>query len=810
MSGPAVSRFVDFFQELRRRRVFRVAAAYAVVAWVVIEAASVIGPELMLPEWFTRAVILLAALGFPVALVLAWAYDVTPAGVRPAAVAEAERASQLRDESGTARAAHDSPSRPGMSPSTRIAMGLSVVAALLVAGWLLLGSRVERGGGDPAEILALADSGRYMEAFDLAGASGGQLPDTVWARISDRLTVVTEPEGARVLARRLGAPGTAPDTESHFLGTTPIHELQLSRGDYLLRIEREGFAPEERLASSAMQRNDRYLQVGQPFPGVAFRLRLQPAAEVPEDMVTVPGGRYTAVSPSLQSPSASLEDFFIDRFEVTNEAFARFVEAGGYLERRYWMEPGGGIAGGLQQDWVDRTGLPGPRGWSAQAPPPGSERHPVTGVTWHESQAFCRFLGRRLPTVYEWEKAARDGQLVRMGSFFMPWGPVGPGPGLADRANFSGRGTVPVDAHPFGISPYGAYAMAGNVKEWLANPALMGRAVTGGSWEDPAYMFSQVGPLDPATASSSVGFRCARLSRPHPDAGDQGTGPVGLATEAPVYQPVGEDAFAGLLSHYRYEPAPLESIVEERHDAGAWIRERIRFTGPDGDRILAYLYLPKSASPPFQSVLYMPASDVYFGVPVTESTEWITGPVIRSGRAVLTVVLDGMPERDHGPEYQLPEPHSVRFRDELVSDAIELRTGLDYLATRDDIDLDALAYIALSRGAASRLAFSAVDPRYRAAILIGAGIDERIKPTLPEVDNVNFAPRVATPILMVNGAVDEEHPWLTRGLPLWNLLPEPKELVLVEGAGHVPSAEERVPPILEFLDRTFGPVTRDR
>jgi pimeloyl-ACP methyl ester carboxylesterase len=59
---------------------------------------------------------------------------------------------------------------------------------------------------------------------------------------------------------------------------------------------------------------------------------------------------------------------------------------------------------------------------------------------------------------------------------------------------------------------------------------------------------------------------------------------------------------------------------------------------------------------------------------------------------------------------------------------------------------------------------------------------------------------------MLNGRQDEEHPWLTRALPLWNLLREPKELVLIEGAGHHPPAEARVPPINAFLDRTLGPV----
>lgn len=71
-----------WFQELRRRHVFRVAAAYVVVAWLIIQAASVMFPRLQLPPWTVRAVIAFTLLGFPLAMVFAWAFEVTPEGVR--------------------------------------------------------------------------------------------------------------------------------------------------------------------------------------------------------------------------------------------------------------------------------------------------------------------------------------------------------------------------------------------------------------------------------------------------------------------------------------------------------------------------------------------------------------------------------------------------------------------------------------------------------------------------------------------------------------------------------------------------------
>jgi pimeloyl-ACP methyl ester carboxylesterase len=142
----------------------------------------------------------------------------------------------------------------------------------------------------------------------------------------------------------------------------------------------------------------------------------------------------------------------------------------------------------------------------------------------------------------------------------------------------------------------------------------------------------------------------------------------------------------------------------------------------------------------------------------------------------------------------------------MVLHATELRLALDYLDSRDDIDMQRLAYVGMSFGAGSRLPFAAVDNRFRSVVLIGAGIDERVQPTLPEAANFNFAPYIKVPKLVVNGRQDEEHPWLTRALPLWNLLRQPKELVLLDGVGHHPPPELRVPAINAFLDKTLGPV----
>ena len=80
----------DFFAEIRRRNVYKVAVAYAVVGWLVMQVAATVVPALHLPDVITSAVVVLTLLGFPIALILAWAFELTPEGLKRTEVADRE------------------------------------------------------------------------------------------------------------------------------------------------------------------------------------------------------------------------------------------------------------------------------------------------------------------------------------------------------------------------------------------------------------------------------------------------------------------------------------------------------------------------------------------------------------------------------------------------------------------------------------------------------------------------------------------------------------------------------------------------
>ena len=212
--------------------------------------------------------------------------------------------------------------------------------------------------------------------------------------------------------------------------------------------------------------------------GRGSSLHASPRRQHAADMVRVPAATFNAQYGGIGSLSAQIPEYLIDRHEVTNREFKRFVDAGGYTTRAYWTEPF--VDGDRTLSWedamrrfVDPTGRPGPATWDSGAYKDGEDDVPVAGVSWYEAAAYAAFAGRTLPTVYHWFRAANTDDsrfLVAVSNF-------------RERA----RGCRAFQCGWFLRSS----RMAGNVREWCWNANRYQRYLLGGSWADPAYMFTR-------------------------------------------------------------------------------------------------------------------------------------------------------------------------------------------------------------------------------------------------------------------------------------------------------------------------------
>lgn len=243
-----------------------------------------------------------------------------------------------------------------------------------------------------------------------------------------------------------------------------------------------------------------------------------------DEMVLVPAGEFLmgsdkkvdrlAYRSELPQRMVYLDAFEIDKYEVTNLQYLKFVLANDRKPQIDWRYDGGNFQETMAH-------------------------HPIMHVSWYDANAFCKWAGKRLPTEAEWEKAARgeDGRIN-------PWGNQSAG---LTRANFGRTGLsgpvrdrperlllypplISVDKYENAVSPYGVFQMMGNVAEWVAdwydqdyykvapnrNPkgpeTGTQKAFRGGGWMDSTTTMRAAmrNGTDPNTKINWMGFRCAK------------------------------------------------------------------------------------------------------------------------------------------------------------------------------------------------------------------------------------------------------------------------------------------------------------
>jgi dienelactone hydrolase len=264
---------------------------------------------------------------------------------------------------------------------------------------------------------------------------------------------------------------------------------------------------------------------------------------------------------------------------------------------------------------------------------------------------------------------------------------------------------------------------------------------------------------------------------------------------------VSDDIFAVYRRQHDYDRAPLNAVVEATEDSDMWVKHTVAFDAAyGGERMRAFLFLPKNASPPYQTVVFFPAGDAFVLRSSRDLSLVRVSFVIPSGRAFLYPVYKGTYERT------LPgDLGSNAERDLQIAWSRDLGRAIDYLETRSDIDRTRLAFYGLSAGAGVGVFLSALEPRLKTSVLQGAGIWDA---SAPEIDPLNFAPRVRMPTLMLNARYDFDLPVETAQQPLFDLLGTPAEHKRhrVFETGHAIPVEDAAREILPWLDRYLGPV----
>ena len=225
-----------------------------------------------------------------------------------------------------------------------------------------------------------------------------------------------------------------------------------------------------------------------------------------KEMVRVPAGEFLY---GEDKHKVSLPEFWIDRTPVTNAEFTRFAQATGY---KTTAERTGVGCANTGSKWEEVFGADWQHPGGPQTDTQSNADHPVVQVSWEDAVTYAEWVGKRLPTEQEWEKAARG-----MDGREYPWGDQEPTRELCN-FNRNEEGTTPVGKYsPQGDSPYGCVDIAGNVWEWTASDHDSGgKVLRGGGWSHPAeyVRLTLRSPHHPDDRYDTDGFRCVRGALP--------------------------------------------------------------------------------------------------------------------------------------------------------------------------------------------------------------------------------------------------------------------------------------------------------
>ncbi|MGH9941275.1 MAG: SUMF1/EgtB/PvdO family nonheme iron enzyme [Pyrinomonadaceae bacterium] len=275
--------------------------------------------------------------------------------------------------------------------------------------------------------------------------------------------------------------------ESSRLDGGAAHPL-LRRGSYVFQLILEHERQHQETLAYLLQMLDPAKKSRPADSLTSKEISAAPTAAAAGDMVDEPAGEVTLGAPSrwktfvydneLPAREVFVPAFRIARLLESNERYANFVNEGGYARREWWGAEGWA--------WREREGWSHPLYWRPDGAGGWLERgmfgesaldgsRPVTGISWYEAEAFARFMGARLPTEAEWERAASAWDQSRetgaRGVSAKPrfaWGDEEP----SDvRCNYDFRywGTTAVGRFPAGASASGCQDLTGNLWEWTSD-----------------------------------------------------------------------------------------------------------------------------------------------------------------------------------------------------------------------------------------------------------------------------------------------------------------------------------------------------
>jgi len=515
-------------------------------------------------------------------------------------------------------------------------------------------------------------------------------------------------------------------------------------------------------------------------------------SDVPEDMVHIPGrmgDRF--ISPGL--PELFISSVWMDSYEVSNQEFKTFMDAGGYTNTDYWEFPF--IYGDdtitfddAKNRFIDNTGWTGPANWELGEFYKGAGDLPVTGISWYEASAYAKFVNKSLPSIFHWFYAAEllaAPEIVKFGNF--------------NKKSPAKKGTYN------SMTRFGTYDLPGNVSEWIYNSRGHDRYILGGNYKEPSYWFNVPLQISPWSRNELIGFRCIKYID---DTLEQDF-LQNFYIENRDYsnlQPVSDEIFHIYKELLEFEKTDLNPINISKSETKDWIKEIVSVEVPYEDAPMKILvFLPVNYKPPFQTIVYFPGLGAHYSASMVDMQ--VGGRfdfLLRSGRAVIWPVYYSSYGRGAIGITKLDD-----WKQSYKNIIIDVQITLDYLQSRNDIDSERIAYYGFSWGSVVASYVLAVEERINLGILHLFGLSAAKRHRFKELDQIDYIPHVKIPMLMLGGRYDNNATmeWQQAFYDFLGTPESDKKWMVYETTHWIPR-KDYVNESLNWLDKYFGPVNQ--
>ena len=603
--------------------------------------------------------------------------------------------------------------------------------------------------------------------------------DNYFQKVTTDVDIVSQPEGYDVYMDLLN------DSVQNwtYLGKSPIYNVSVPNLRFDLKFKID---------------NDEYIQRSNYW--VLNRGRVYGMPEKTdfdkEKFKLILGGKKTLQYPGLDHyPAIEIGPYLISKLEVTNKDFLEFVLNSGYKNPKYWefaIKENPNFMLDTAINFVDKFGKPGPSNWSYGLYPDGQENFPVTGISWYEAMAYANYKEMSLPNVYQWAAAAT----LSSSSSFMY------------NSNFSQNQLIEAGSSQ-NSNYYGLYDIAGNVREWIVNSLSDDssiKGILGGSFKDEPYYYNDYFGQSSMDRSIGNGIRLVKNLKSEYKSNENANDQYYVKVRDFLNEEnVSDDVFEIFKSQFDYPKKDL-NLVHENLDYGFSSLAVEKFTidaAYDDEKLPGYVFYDKNFEKPYKPIIYFPGS----GSINTDSFE--SGIenrmkqysyLLTEGYAIIHPIYKSTFERRDNIRSDYPD-ESDEYKKAVISWGKDYKRSIDYIESREDMDIDKLSYYGVSWGGSIANILLAIDNRVKNSVLLVAGLE--FQTCKKEVDKFYYTPRINIPVLMLNGKFDHFFPLETSQIPMFKLLgtKENDKKHFVYETGHYVPREILIKEHLEWLDK---------